>query len=63
MKDTLSFMPEGVPSLGMRRISCPLRLCLVPEMGQKDLIFHICDTMITRGKFFVNRLDQCYRGC
>ena len=41
MKDSLSFMPEGwrVPSLWMRRISCRLRLSLVPEMGQRALIF------------------------
>ena len=28
-----------VPSLEMRRISCPLRLSLLPEMGQRARIF------------------------
>ena len=57
MKDSISFMPEGlfslmpqvvyyispegwrVPSLWMRRISCRVRLSLVPVMGQRALNF------------------------
>ena len=41
MKESLSFMPEGwrVPRLWKRRISCRLRLSLLPEMGQRAQIF------------------------
>ena len=41
MKESLSFMPEGwrVPRLWMRRISCRLRLSLLPEMGERARIF------------------------
>ena len=41
MMEGLSFMPEGwrVPRLWMRRISCRLRLSLLPEIGQRARIF------------------------
>ena len=37
MSEEVIFMPKGckVPSLKMRRISCLLRLLLLPEMGQR----------------------------
>ena len=40
MSVSLSFKPEGwrVPRLWMRRISCRLRLSLLPEMGQRARI-------------------------
>ncbi len=41
MKEKRSLIPRGctVPSLEMRRISCLLRLSLLPEMGQRARIF------------------------
>ncbi len=41
MKEKRSLIPRGctVPSSEMRRISCLLRLLLLPEMGQRARIF------------------------
>ena len=41
MKEKHSLIPRGctVPSLKMRRISCLLRLSLLPEMEQRARIF------------------------
>ena len=67
MKESLSFMPEGwrVPRLWMRRISCRLRLSLLPEMGQRARIFisHIPQYQVQRIQRVLNAAARLIYHC